>query len=237
MIEHPARVRRQTETTFRARWGWIAARQHAIVQRLQWMFGVHIYRIYGRPIEPLVGPQAIVPGFTFRVFQRGDEAALFAASARPELEITSSFVSEAFGKGDVCEAILCDGQIASFSWSAFTPTHDHDGVYIEFGDHCRYAYFAFTLPEYRGRYLPRLFKQSRDEYSSSRGCKYSISYISIDNRSSIRLALAAGNRVLGYAGYLKRGSFFLTLRSRGVRDSGLRYFVPRRQPSATQKST
>lgn len=210
-------------TGFRHRWGWLAAVQHQIVQRLSGSLGLRIYNIYTRPITPPVGPDPLVPGYTFRLYQAGDSAALLADAKRPELELTETFVSKAFGKGDVCEAILCNREIVSFTWAAFSPTHDHDGVYIEFDGRHRYAYFAFTLPEHRGRHLPRQFKPLRDRHCIARGCTHSISYISVDNRSSIRSAQASGNQRVGFAGYLKRGPLFVAFRTPGVKRSGLRF--------------
>jgi hypothetical protein len=208
---------------FRRRWGWFAALHHALVQRLLSSLGLRIYGIYSRAITPHDGPDPVVPGYSFQLYQRGDASALLAAARRPELEITEAFVDKAFGKGDVCEAILFNQEVVSFSWAAFSTTHDHDGVYIEFNAGYRYAYFAFTLPEHRGRHLPRQFKPFRDRHCLARGCAHSIAYISVDNHSSIRSALAAGNRRIGFAGYLKRGRVFVPFRTRGVSRSGLRF--------------
>jgi hypothetical protein len=212
--------------SFRRRWGWLAALHHSFVQRLSRSLGLHIYGIYIRPIEQIVGPDPIVPGFCFRLYQPGEAVALLADATRPELELTEVFVRKAFDKGDVCEAILFNGEIVSFSWSAFSPTHVQDGVHVVFDDRHRYAYFAFTLPEYRGRHLPRLFKPFRDRHCVSRGCTHSISYISVDNHSSVCSARAAGNRRIGFAGYLKRGALFFAFHTSKVRESGFRFFLP-----------
>jgi hypothetical protein len=53
-----------------------------------------------------------------------------------------------------------------------------------------------------------------------------ISYISIDNRSSMRSFIASGNRRIGFAGYWAFGPAFIAFRSPGVRHSGLRFFRP-----------
>ena len=211
---------------YRDRWGLMSAIRHAFVQRLASVFGIRIYGIYNRPVEAHTGSDPVVPGFSFRVYSAGEEAELLAAAGRPELEITDRFVKSAFGKGDICSETLYNGQIVSFQWSAFTPTHDHDGVYIEFGGECQYNYFSYTLPEFRGRHLSRIFKPLRDRVSVSRGCTRCIAYISIDNDASIRSAIANGNRRVGFAGYICRRSLFLAFRTPGARKCPMRFFKP-----------
>ena len=210
----------------RDRWGLMSALRHAFVQRLASVFGIRIYGIYSRPVEPHTGPDPVVPGFSFRVYSPGEEAELLAAAVRPELEISDSFVKGAFGKGDICSATLYNGQIVSFQWSALTATHDHDGVYIEFGAESQYNYFSYTLPEFRGRHLPRIFKPLRDRVSISRGRTHCVAYISIDNDASIRSAIANGNRRVGFAGYICRRSLFLAFRTPGARKCPVRFFKP-----------
>ena len=212
------------ELSYRQRWGFFAALQHGLVERLSSRAGLHLYGIYLRPLDAVNAPEPVVPGYVVRLFTQGDEHTLLAAAREPELELTESFVRTALGKGDVCAAILVDGQIVSFAWSAFTPTRHRDGVYVTFDSRHRYGYFAFTLPEYRGRHLPRLPVPLRDRYCVARGCTQSISFISVDNRSSIRMATAIGNHRVGFAGYLKLGPIFVPFRTRAVREEGFRFF-------------
>ena len=80
------------------------------------------------------------------------------------LDLSEAFVRDALEKGDVCPAILRNGAIVSYSWCAFTPTHDEDGVFVHFGGTYRYAYKSFTLPEYRGQHLIRVLAPIRDRY-------------------------------------------------------------------------
>jgi len=212
---------------YRDRWGVLSAIRHALIQRLAYTFGIRIYGIYTRPVEPPVGPGPVVPGFIFRSYAAGDEIPLLAAAERPELGIDETFVRNAFAKGDVCDAIHYNGQIVSFHWAAFNATHDHDGVFIEFGDDYRYNYFSYTLPEFRGRHLPRLFKPLRDLNSVARGRTRCISYISIDNDASMRAAEGNGNRRVGFAGYVARGPLFVAFRTPGARNCPMRFFKPK----------
>ena len=130
----------------------------------------------------------------------------------------------AFDKGDACDAIFHDGKIVSYTWIAFSPTHDSDGVFIEFRKGDRYGYKALTRPEYRGQHLRR--RPQSDEYCHRRGCTHVIAFVDVINRSSLRSAAARGNVRIGYAGYLKRGRVFVPFRSRAVRRRGFRFFIP-----------
>ena len=228
VLTRPQRHDRPNDLSYRQRWGLSAAIQHSVVERLDQIAGFHLYGIYYRPVTPPAWPGPVVPGFEIRLFHQGDEQELLACAVRPELELTADFVNKALGKGDMCAAILENGQIVYFSWTAFTPTHVRDGVYVSFADRYRYGYFAFTLAEYRGRHLPRMASWQSDRYCVEHGRTHSISYISIDNQSSMRMAGAIGNRRIGFGGYWKRGPLFIPFRTYGVREHGFRFFMPDR---------
>ncbi|MFO1217395.1 MAG: hypothetical protein U1E89_03315 [Burkholderiaceae bacterium] len=213
-----------SDLSYRERWGVVATVRRKMVERLEQMLGLRIFGIYCRPIATPAPQEPVVPGFQARLFHRGDEQELLACALRPELELNAEFVRAALGKGDVCAAVLQNGQIVAFNWSAFTPTRVRGDVHVAFDDRYRYGYFAFTLPEYRGRHLPRMVAWQRDRYCLKLGRTRSIAYISIDNLSSIRQATALGSRRVGFAGYLKKGSVFRSFRTDGVREHGFRFF-------------
>ena len=217
------------EPSYRARWGLAATVQAAILRRLRRWVGLRIYGVYFQPLEWPAGPDPVVPGFSARLFQPGEAEALIACAKSPELDLSEAFVRDALGKGDVCLAILRDGAIVSYGWCAFTPTHDEEGVFVGFGASYRYAYNWFTLPEYRGRHFLRAFKPIRDRYcATTRGCTRSIAFIALDKRSSIRTALAIGQRRVGTAGYLKCGPIFWPFATAGAREHGFYFFIPPR---------
>jgi hypothetical protein len=200
----------------------------AVAWRLRNAVGLHVYGIYTRPLgEVTPAPQATGADFTHRLFESADQAAFLACATDPRLDLNEAFVQDAFAKGDACAAVLSGATLVSYEWMAFTPTHDDQGVYVDFGPRYRYLYKAFTLPEFRGRHAIRLFKGSSDAYCLRRGRVATIAFIAIDNHSSIRYALGVGNRRIGFAGYMKLGSFFIPFRTAGVRTEGFRFFVPR----------
>lgn len=228
-ISQPAnRVMTDTkEKSFHARWGVRAALLRWVMNALGRHLGLHVYGIFTRQMELHPGPDPEAKDFTFRMFDSGDEIDLIAASASPELGMSAAFIRNALGKRDVCEAILCEGKIVAYNWSAFTPTEDEQSVFTDFGEDYRYCYKALTLPEYRGHHLLRVYTPLRDRYSIQvRKRTHTIAFISIDNRPSIQAATAIGYRRVGFAGYLARGSVFLPFRTGGARVAGFRFFRP-----------
>lgn len=215
------------QLSYRQRWGLAATLHSVIISHLRWWFGLRIYGIYARPLDMSADAEPTMPGFSSRRFQRGDVEALIACANRLGLDMREEFVHDALEKGDVCDAILFEEEIVAYKWSAFTPTHEVDGVFVGFGDNYRYGYKAFTLPEYRGHHLLRAFRHVRDRYCIvTRGRTHTISYIAVDNRSSIHYMISIGNRRIGFAGFLKRGPIFWPFRTPGARRHGFRFFMP-----------
>ena len=216
----------QDEQSYRERWGLAATVRSACLRRLRRWFGLRLYGIYAHAIDAAGDPDPVVPGFSARLFQPGEAEALLGHAKSPALELSDTFVRSALDKGDVCLAVLHDGAIVAYTWCAFTPTHDDDGVFIRFGKNYRYVYKTFTLPEYRGRHLLRPFTPIRDRYCvTTRGCTRSIAYIDLDNHASIRFAIAIGQRRLGTAGYVKWGLIFLPFATPRVRKQGFGFFM------------
>ena len=219
-------MRERKEPTYRERWGLVAAVHAAFFRCLRHRLGLRVYGIYARPLAPPKGLDHAMPSFSYRLFEQGEAEALIARAKRHELDLPEIFVRNALAKGDVCDAILHDDAVVSYGWSAFSPTHDSEGVYVGFGEKYRYGYKSFTLPEFRGRHLPRVFKPLRDGYCIARGCTHTVAFVAVDNRSSIRATLAQSYRRIGFAGYLKRGPIFWSFRTPGVRRCGFDFFVP-----------
>lgn len=212
-------------TAYRQRWGLAAALQNSLVQRLSRVLGLRIYNLFSWPLVQ-GADEPDTPDFAFREYFPGDQAALLAVARHPDLGINERFVQRAFAKGDMCTAILHRGEIVAFSWLAYTPTHDQDGVFVDFDGRSRYVYFAYTLPDFRGKDLHKIFAARRDRDALARGCERSISFISIDNRSSMRAAAKFGGQRIGIAGYMKKGPLMFAFRSRAVREAGARFVQP-----------
>ncbi len=192
----------------------------------RWL-GLHIYGIYARPLEQPPDSAPDIPQFSHRVFDARDVEALLALAKRPDLEMSETFVRRALAKGDACGVVLYKDQIASYAWFAFTPTHDSEDVYVDFGDNNRYGYKALTLEEFRGQHLFRYYNRFSDAHCIARGRTHSIAFIDVSNHASIRASIGIGYLRIGFAGYLKRGPLFIPFRTTAVRRRGFRFFVPR----------
>ena len=213
------------EQSYRGRWGLAATLQSACLSRLRRWFGLRIYGIFLQPLESPPEPDPGVPGFSARIFESGEADVLLAHVKSAELDLTDAFVRQALGKGDACLAILHADAIVAYTWCAFSPTHDEDGVFVGFRETDRYVYKMFTLPDYRGLHLLRVFTPVRNRYSVTvRGATRSISYIGLDNHSSMRHSRAVGTHRIGTAGYLKWGPIFWPFATRRVREHGFHFF-------------
>jgi hypothetical protein len=215
------------ELTSRQRFGLLATIPGEIFRHLRWWFGLRFYGVYVRELH---GDQpeniALPDGFYLRVFTLHDETELLRLAKRSELQLTSDFVHKALAKSDICSAIIHGDEIVAFDWSAFsvTPARVVESVYVDFNKQCRYGYFSYTLPEYRGRRLFKIFLPAKDRYCIERGLTHSIAFIATDNLSSIHYSRANGNRRVGFAGFLQRGSVFIPFRTWGARKYGFRFF-------------
>lgn len=196
--------------------------------RVRDWLGLQVYGIYVRNLmEPATPAPRQVAGFTHRIFEAHEMPELLALIGDPDMGMPEAFVRGAFAKGDACDTAMMNGKLVSYTWMAFTPTHDAKGVFVSFGEEHRYAYHAYTLPEHRGQRALRHFKALSDGYCLQRGRTKSIAFIAIDNESSIRHATGVGNRRVGFAGYWRVGPAFLQFRTPGVRRQRFRFFLPR----------
>jgi len=188
---------------------------------------LHLFGIYTRPLRgPTDGSSVEERVYTHRVFEAADVAELLSCSRNPELDLDEDFVRSALSKGDVCAARLRDGAVVAYRWIAFTPTHHRQGVYVDFDPRYRYGYKTFTLPEYRGRHVLRLFTPQVDSYCMKRGRQSAICIVAVDNDPSMRFVLGTGFRRIGFAGFLRRGALFFPFRTAGVQAEGFRFFTP-----------
>jgi len=215
------------QLSFHERWGLTAAALKVLLTALRRYLGIHLYGIYAREMEMPSATVPAMPGFIFRMFELSAAEDLIARSTREELGMSAEFIRSALAKGDVCDAVIRDGEVVSYSWSAFTPTRDDGGVFVGFGNRYRYGYKAYTLPAYRGQHLQRVNKPMRDRYClETRGRTHTIAFISIDNRPSIRMTTSLGYQRAGLAGYISLGPLFIPFRTGGARAQGFYFFMP-----------
>lgn len=218
--------------TYARRWGLLRAVRRGIARRLHDWLGLRISGVFARPlcVVEMTRPPELAE-YTHRVFEPADQEELLAYATDPRFDIDERFVRSAFGKGDVCRAFFRGDTMVASGWIAFSPTHAERGIFVAFPPKHAYQYKAYTLSEFRGLHLWRWFEPELHRYCLQRGCTSTIAFIAVDNDSSIRNSRAMGAQLIGYAGYLKLGRFFLPFHSPAVLRCGFRFFVPPEQPT------
>ncbi|MEX0899655.1 MAG: hypothetical protein WD081_03090 [Gammaproteobacteria bacterium] len=122
-----------------------------------------------------------------------DEAQLVPyVVANPDLEMTPGFVRDAFSRGDLCYAITCGGEIASYGWYSNRPTEMFDGLTFHFDRSFTYMYKGYTRPEFRGKRLHAVGMSRALDAVASRGFRGLVSFVDRSNVSSLKSVYRMG---------------------------------------------
>lgn len=113
--------------------------------------------------------------------------------------------------------------LRSYTWRSFTTAPHVDGLWVAFERPVRYGYKAFTHPDYRGRHLQDLVSYHTDALSLDRGFRDALSIIEAHNFASIASDKRRGNRIVGWAGYIKAFGPVFPFRSPGARRYTFRF--------------
>ena len=141
---------------------------------------------------------------------------------QPGYGLSREFVASALNQHHEVVLTFKDEQLAAYGWVAYRSAQHKDGWFVDFGEHYRYNYKTLTLPEFRGEHLRGSYGvlEQRD---SAEGVTYSIAFIELQNRASIRAEERNGGRRIGYAGYVSLGSLHWSFRTPGVRRAQFRF--------------
>ena len=202
------------------RWGW----PRALFQRLMGMLEprVGVYRIHLRALGNREPPD-VDGGLDVRRMTREE---LYQLADSLPSEIDRPFIDAALERGDFCTAAFDGNTVAAFVWRSFsTAPHGH-GLWVGFEKPYRYGYKAYTLPAYRGRHLQDPTAIVSDQECLANGFTYALSYVAIQNFPSIRSDMRRGNRLVGFAGYVRLFGRAFPFRWPGVRKHGFRFYTP-----------
>jgi GNAT superfamily N-acetyltransferase len=192
------------------------------LRALQRHFGVEINRVVSRPLG--VSGVGEGPGqIQYRVLREGE---MLRHCADAALELSPRSVRAAFSRGDVCVGAVDGERLVAYQWLAFGATPHVAGIWVQFNPNACYAYRRFVLPAYRGRRIALSLSHHADAPSAARGRNSIVAFINLRNDASWRAAARAGNRTIGYAGYVELGKRFISLCSTGVQRSGFRFYKP-----------
>ena len=165
-----------------------------------------------------------VPGISVRA---ANQAELVWAARDPEMGLNPVTIDAALRRGDICVGAF-DRQtnperLVSYTWRSFTTAPHVDGLWVAIERPVRYGYKAFTHPDYRGRHLQDLVSYYTDALCLDRGFRYALSIIETHNFASIASDKRRGNRVVGWAGYIKALGHVFPFRSPGARRHTFRF--------------
>ncbi len=193
-----------------------------LVGRLGRRLGVHAYRVLCRPLSRVqIAPPA---GIVLRPLE---EREMLERCANPQqLELSPQKSAAAFSRGEVCIGAMDGGRLVGYAWFAFRPAPHVNRIWMDFDPRVIYTYRAFVHPGYRGRRIAPALYCFADGLFLDRGRTFAALCIELDNAPSLIAARRSGARTVGFVAYLHAGGRFLSLRTRGARKIGYRFYVP-----------
>ncbi|HEX2199904.1 MAG TPA: hypothetical protein VHG88_14960 [Burkholderiales bacterium] len=172
-------------------------------------------------------------GAAFQTLQRGSGPALTLRALRepellawcsdPDLELRPEQVRAALARGDVCLGALDGAKLVGYVWLAFDPAPHTGGVHVDFHPAGRYSYKKFVRPAYRGRRVAHALNALADAPVFRRDRQFTLSFVHLKNRASLRSARRSGSQPVGYAALLRCGRRLLPFSSPGARRYGFRF--------------
>ncbi len=186
-------------------------------RKLDEWFELQVWVVQTRPlITGFEMPQELADRFTFRGLNQDD---LVAVCGIPGFDLTEDFVRQAFARGDTCDGVYDGEELIAFTWRTTELAPVIDDLWLRFtGEGMRYGYKALVLPAYRGMRLSHANARHHDLRYRSEGIFTDISYIALANLASLKNAYRDPRRkIVGFAGFLRRGDRFHTFRTPAVK--------------------
>ena len=194
-----------------------------ILGSLQRRLGLYVCHVLVRPWS--APDEAPAKGSDLR-YAVLTEARALAWCKDPALELDRRQVRSALRRGDVCIGVTEGGTPVGYVWYAQRTAPHMANLWVQFQPGLAYAYKSFIRPECRGRGIAAELYAQGVALCPKKGTHSGISFISIDNERSLRAALRAGWRCVGYAGYASLFGSLLPFRSPGAARFGFRFCVP-----------
>lgn len=192
------------------------------MRRLRLRHGVHVFRIYLRPL----GQAARIPcpdDVSVRLLEEGE---VLAHCADPRMDLREAQVRGAFARGNRCLGAFIEGRLVGYNWLAYGPTPHLGGVWARFGEALRYSYKTYVHPDFRGRRIAQALHAFADDPALREGKRYALNFVDIDNLPSFAALERSGSRIAGYAGYLLWCGRMIAFRSPGASRHGFAFYRP-----------
>jgi hypothetical protein len=181
-----------------SRWGALRFAHIRVMSFLRhWLT---VCRIHVRPLNASARVPTLPPGYTVRIVTVED---LLEAARDPIMDLRPASIHAALERGDFCASAFDGDRMIAYVWRSFTTAPHVDGLWVTFERPYRYGYKAFTRAEYRGMHLQDALSYLTEPPCIERGYPMAIAFVETHNYSSITQDVRRGNRVVGWAGYLK----------------------------------
>jgi len=145
------------------------------------------------------------------------DALLALCGPEQGMELDSTFVTSALGKGDRCYAIQKDGEVVSYGWYSRQPTRISSDLLFSFDPDYVYMYKGYTRPAYRGFRLHGVGMSAALRDYAETGCKAIVSYVKRSNLASLRSVYRMGYRKIGSIVFIGQHRRILCWRTRGCK--------------------
>ncbi len=204
------------------RWGLLRAVSIRIMSVIRRYAGVHLYRVFVRPLASGHTPVEAHPQISMRI-ARPEE--LYKAAGGAELDLNPDFIRGALERGDTAFGAFDGEDIVAYGWRTCSSAPHADGLWVAVGAPYGYAYKAFTRESHRGRHLACALSFFGDTYSQEWGHTANLSFVELSNYSSLSLQRAKGGEAIGYVGYAKWFGCVFPFGSPGAKTVGLQLFL------------
>lgn len=200
------------------RWGFLRALHIRVMSSLKrWLT---VCRIHTRPLDRTTGMPDLAEGCSVRIATRDE---LVRAALDPVMGLRTASIDAALDRGDICAAVFDRDRMVAYVWRSFSTAPHADGLWVTFERPYRYGYKAFTRPEYRGQHLQDALSFLTERLGVERGYTEGLSFVETHNYASVAQDLRRGNRVVGWAGYIKLFGRVYPFRTPGARRHTFRF--------------
>ncbi|MBI5577869.1 MAG: hypothetical protein HY895_01840 [Deltaproteobacteria bacterium] len=160
------------------------------------------------------------PDISFR-FATWDE---LVDMRKQETWAIDDFLLDRAAEGDMCFLSFCGGELAGYTWANVNGQPLlASGLRLKLPENYIYNYSGFTLPKFRGSGLQSVRHRALMHYKQwGRNMLGFIGYVRYTNWASISGQTKSGYRRVGRVWLFGSKKHFMTLRSREVKDFGIK---------------
>lgn len=203
------------------RWGWARSIFIRVIKRLNKHLGIYVTSVRTRPLRTNPPNPNSPSGLSLRIL---DRATILAASEDRELDMSRAWVESALAYGGVAFGAFDGNTLVAYDWRTLDVAPHVDGFWIKVNRPYRYGYKAFVRREYRGKRIIFSLTCFSDAYFLKRGYTHAIHTIDVSNIPSLHASKYRGDKLIGFAGYVRWFGRYITFRTPAVIRTGFTFF-------------